>query len=506
MRGAALLVAGVTLLAVPGVAAARGCPRAVDRADFTSASTLRKLNDVQWRLGVRATATPNHRRFVDWLDRRMRGLRGFRVRSVDFRINRWDHRSTMLRLQGADLPVAGPIPYSRATGPAGVTAPLVYVPADEPITAANAAGRIVVRDRPIRAPRNERVALDDAGAAGASGLLFVMDVPRRQARGFYRPYDGVDWKVPGAYLGVDEGQRVKAAVAGGRQVEATLAVQATRKPARTRMLLATLRGRSPQKLVVESHTDGVNAVWDNGPIVMLAMARYLSGLPLACRPRTVQFAFTTGHLYQTKSSAKWLAKRLDRQYDEGRVAGVLAVEHFGARAYDPVPRTDGPGVEMRATGRHEVLAVGVTESSRLREAVARHVRDIMPAAVIPGLDPPDPKRVPEYCSFGGEGGPYNQRLIPTVGAISGPDVLFAPAFGMEAIDFPFMRRQSLAFTNLLLEMGRMSRTAIAGRVRDQRRRRAAGAPGCDEDTKHSAAPELAAVAGLGLHAVCLLSP
>jgi hypothetical protein len=128
--------------------------------------------------------------------------------------------------------------------------------------------------------------------------------------------------------------------------------------------------------------------------------------------------------------------------------------------------------------------VSVTESEPLRAAVRRALAGIQPTAVIEGVDAEDPGRVPPHCSFGGEGGAYNQHLIPTIGAISGPEVLFAPAFGMEAVDFPFMRRQSLAFTDLLLDMSRMQQSAIAGGVPELRRRRAAGAPGCDEEPAH----------------------
>ena len=43
---------------------------------------------------------------------------------------------------------------------------------------------------------------------------------------------------------------------------------------------------------------GMNALWDNGPIAILAMADYFSKLGKGCLPRTLQFVFTTGHLYQ----------------------------------------------------------------------------------------------------------------------------------------------------------------------------------------------------------------
>jgi hypothetical protein len=486
MRRLVLALAVLTL--VPAGAAA-ACPRAVDPSEFASAARLSEWTGVQARLGVRATANANHRRFVAWLERQMQAIPGVRMRSVGYRIRRWDHRGTSLVVGGASVPVAGPIPYARATGTGGVTGPLVYLPPAEQITAANAGGRIVIRDR-LPGSAKEDADLEAAGAAGAKALLFAKDLPRRQVHGFYRPYRGIHWQVPGAYLGVDEGQRLKEALVGGGPVEATLTLRAVTRPATTRMLLATLPGRGKRRFVVESHTDGVNAIWDNGPIAMLAMARYLARLPASCRPR-VQFAFTTAHLYlhlvsrkEGGGSAMQLAKRLDREYDRGRVAAVMALEHLGAVHYERVPRAAGPGSVLRRTSRHELLAVSVTESERLRAVVRRALAGIQPTAVIEGVDAEDPGRVPPHCSFGGEGGAYNQHLIPTIGAISGPEVLFAPAFGMEAVDFPFMRRQSLAFTDLLLDMSRMKQAAIAGEIPELRRRRAAGAPGCDDAPAH----------------------
>jgi hypothetical protein len=488
-RSAVLAVAlALVGVAVPTAADARGCPRSVVADDFASVATLRQLNRVEWRYGVRATGNANHRHFIDWLERQMKAIRGVRTRSVSYRIRRWGSKSTSLSMNGALLSVAGPIPYSEPTGPAGVTAPLVYLQPGEAITAASSGGRIVVRDR-VAGSGKEDPDLEAAAAAGAKGLIFVKDLPRRQIRGFYRPYRGIHWEVPGVYLGADEGQQIKDALAGGAQVEGTLIVRATVTPAFTRMVLATLPGHGKRRFVVESHTDGVNAIWDNGPIVMVAMARYLADLPRRCRP-PVEFAFTTAHLYQELvpgqgggGSARQLAKRLDRDYARGRLAAVIALEHFGAWHYDSVPRSNGPGNVLRRTHEHELLAVPITDSDALRQAASRELAKarIQPASVIAGVDPADPNRVPEHCSFGGEGGPYNQQLIPTIGAIAGPAVLFAPEFGMEAVDFPFMRRQSLAFTNLLLDISGMSQTAIDGTIPEQRRRRAAGAPGCGDE-------------------------
>ena len=513
----------VAAAAAPSSALAAACPAVVTPAQLMSQAQLRALNDQEWRLGPRPTASPAQTKFINLLERRMRVLPGMRTRSVRYSIHRWQERSTTLRLGGADVPVAGAVPYSRATGTIGITAPLAEVPRDQGITAANAAGRIVVRDAtPAQVPlavffpgvlgrsvfdpgatlsrdapfQRDFLSYDarmkdlrDAQAAGAAGVLFLMDLPREQVAGHYAPYEGVHWGVPGAYLGADEGARVRAALADGGAPAATLAVDATTRAATTRMVLATLPGMSRQRLVVESHTDGANAVWDNGPVAMIAMAQYLARLPRTCRPRTVEFAFTTGHLYQRlrgtsvrDGSAELLAEQLDRDYDRGTVAGVIAVEHLGARQYEPVARADGgPGHVLQQTGLPELTLVGVTDSTPLVRAVSAVVRrhDLRRTALIEGADLAG-AHVPPHCTLGGEGTSYDKHLLPTVGVIAAPATLYDPSFGLEGIDFGEMRAQMLALTDLTLALGRLDRAAIAGKITQYRAQRRQGAAGCPE--------------------------
>jgi hypothetical protein len=505
----AVLLALAAALIPASVAEAAKCPRSVAPPSLLNVKDMRKLTSVEARFGARPTGSESHEAFTGWLERKLKRVRGIKLRSIDYPIERWQARSTELSADGSVLPVAGPIPYSEPTGPGGVTAPLLYRKPGEPITPATAAGKIVaVEDAPITYPYSvffpgslgiagyDPVGLDPAGpytresrveatflrqaqAAGAAGLIIVKDLPLSDIRGFYRPYSATKWTIPGAFVGADEGVRLEQAATGGGT--ATLAVDAFFAPGSTRTLLATLPGKRPRasKVVVESHTDGMNPVWDNGPIAMIAMARYLSSLGKACRPRRVQFAFTTGHLYGSIGSED-MAERLDARFDSGSVAGAIALEHLGAREYATVPREDGPGNRLVRTSTHELTLIAVTQSAALRGAVIKAVKrsQLDRSVILVGTDVPVPERVPPNCSFGGEGTAYERLLVPTVGVITGPRILFTPGYGVEAIDFRFMRKQTIAFTNLLMKMSRMSIPAIAGDLIEMRQRRAMGAPGC----------------------------
>jgi hypothetical protein len=502
------------------------CPIAPDPAALPDAAALEKMNAFVADLGVRPTGSRAHVRYIDWIRRQLREIPGVEVSEVEFPIDRWTAKRTKLTMnvdgRGVRLPVAAPIPYAAPTGKRGVTAPLVLVPADQTITAANASGRIVVRPAPagvlphavLLLPiiswgfydpgntidpldtfagdfityNNRVVDLRAATAAGAAGLLFVKELPRGQLVDHYEPYEGTQWSVAGALLGADEAKQITDALAAGDEPSARLVVRARVKRVVTPTILATIPGQSPQRIVIDSHTDGTNAVEDNGPIAMVAMARYLAALPLECRPRTIQFAFSTAHFYQRVADpevrdggAEQLAQQLDLDYDQGTVSVVLVLEHLGARDYAQVPRPDGIGKVLEPTGLRTIQFIGVTPSPDLVAVVDGVVRDhdMQRTILLRGSDLPG-STVPEHCSFGGEGTPYNQHLLPTIGVIAAPQTLYNPAFGLEGIDFEVMRDEVHGFTELVNRLGTMEQDAIAGEIPSERAQRAAGAPGCPE--------------------------
>jgi hypothetical protein len=521
VRATAALLAAFAFAVPAGARAA--CPVAPDPGALPDATALREMNAVIAH-GARPTGSAAQAAYIGWIRDQLRAVPGLQLSERSFPINRWSQRSAKLKLRVGDhvvyVPIASAVPYSKGTGRRGVAGPLVTIPDDQAITAANAKGRIVVRPAPAGAVPyydfllpivswmvydpgntidptanfygdfinyNARVTdLRDAAEAGAKALLFVKDLPRAQLKGHYEPYEGTAWGVPGLFLGADEGKRLLDAASGGAGAAARVVLRTRVARVETPSLSATLPGASPQRIVIDSHTDGTNAVEDNGPVAMVAIARYLAALPAACRPRTVQFAFSTAHFYQRVADVQHrhggagvLAQQLDAEYDKGTVSSVLVLEHLGAIDYEGVPREDGPGQRLEPTGLRAIQFVGITPSPVLVAAIGEIVRryDMQRTILLQGADAPG-VTAPSHCSFGGEGTPYNIHLLPTVGVIAAPQPLYDPAFGMEGIDFGAMHDELLAYTELVNRLGTMSQAEVAGDIPVERQRRAAGAAPC----------------------------
>ena len=151
----AAAIAGVVALGAGGgqPAAAASCPTRVAPGAFASTADLRRDNVTEWSFGhPRPTGGVAQQRLIAWIERRLHAIPGVRLGAQRFTIRRWDERSTSLRVviggRAVELPVAGPIPYAHPTTGRGATAPLAFVPDGQAMTAANARGRIVVRNAP----------------------------------------------------------------------------------------------------------------------------------------------------------------------------------------------------------------------------------------------------------------------------------------------------------------------------------------------------------------------
>jgi hypothetical protein len=535
-RAAAAGVVGLAVLVVaPAASAATTCPTSFVDSSFATEEKLRQVTKQEMSFGLRLPASQSHNQMLVWLEDRLRRIRGLKVKSDPFFLQRWQPRPRakkhpssrdMGRAGGLKLarpgaapvgvPVAGPVPFSRPTNRLGSAGPLVYLPRDQEITPENAAGKVVIRDFPAGSIPNiafqllslyitpdlasesgnyERPylqTLDEeliaAGRAGAAGVIYAFDVPREQVRGYFDPHNGTHFRVPAVFVGADEAAQLKAAAGTGQL--ARVVVKAERERAKTRNLIATLRGGSRERIVLAANTDGNTWVQENGVVGVLEMARYFANLPKGCRPRDIQFVFGTSHLHISREGTHRYVTRLDPQYDFGTVAFAFVLEHLGTREILPVPDSDGSGRHLEFTGRGEPFLWAVGPSPALRREVvnATQGRSLDHIAVLRGAGAPVTGQAPTICSFGGIGTTFHTHLIPTMAMISGPWSLWAPAFGSSAIDFARMHRQLLAAGDALAALQGAPSAEIAGDYPMLRAQRAAGAPTCDTSLPPQEAP------------------
>lgn len=495
----------------------------VDDQTFATEEQLQGWCDRLGGAGLRGTGSPAHEAVIAWIEEELAGIPGFAVRSEPVEVLGWQPlpdgdlaRAGRLEVDGAPVPVAGAVPYSRPVAQEG---PLVVLPRAEPITAENAAGRVVVRDFPlIPVPYDALLGLADhaspdcealrgrtwdrpgladgfldadlvaAGRAGAAGVVFAFDLPQEQVAGYFEPHRGTHYAVPAVFVGIEG--RTPLVAAAGDDAATRIAVTAEVGPLATRDLFATLPGRSDERIVLVTHTDGATWVQEDGVAALLALAHHLAARPEAERHRTIELALTTAHLHISREGSVRHSKQLDAEYDDGTVAFAFPIEHLGARAVEPVPAPDGDGRRLELTDDAELVLWCVGPSAALRDAVVEAVerRGLERVLVLPGVGAPVAGQVPEIASFGGLGTPFHQHLVPTTSIITGPWSLWAPSFGAGAVDVARLRQQALAAGDVVLALDAVGREEIAGDYLAHRTARAAGAPTAVEPEPPEVAP------------------
>lgn len=527
------LASAVLLMASTGLSTAQaaqpGCPSTMEDAKFATAAQLRQMMSTVVGFGeLRNAGSESAEKSIDWLAAEFAKIPGITVRTDAFTLPRWQPTTLNPKGPGRTLELAGgltvsasaggsaqkvafggAIPFSLATGTAGQSGPLVYIPAGTAITAENARGKVIVRDVPKASlpfiglafiayyvspdlypqllgafdrpflgtdgPLAEE--LIAAGQAGAVGYVSVFNVPREQIAGYYDPHWGTYLKLPAVYVGVDEGEALKKLAASGSS--ANVSVLAERETVVTRNLFATLPGGSAERVVLNANSDGIGWVQENGTVGILALARYFASLPLQCRPRTIEFTLGSGHLQMSHEGNHAIAKQLDSEYDSGSVAYAMVLEHLGTKELLPYTRWPAVGKTLKFSGLAEpsIWATGTPPlATATVEAVKR--RKLARTTVARGIDVPNFSHVPAICGFGGIGGYFNSFLVPVVSTISGPWSLWAPSYGESAVDFERMRTQLLVAGDVILASNKVSRKDIAGPYLKYREQRAAGAAGC----------------------------
>lgn len=490
-RPALAMVAALALLGSLTPTAASGCSATVDESGLPGAADLRAWTEEMEAFGSRPTASPAHESFIDSLAQRFTqaGVEG--VRREPFTVDRWLAESWSLRLTTSSGTTTVPssfIPYSGDTPPSGITAPLVYAGAADPASwqLGSLAGTIMALDVPVpditaaQFYANSYYVHDPgstmtpthtykrtwigplltvsrlvaaAKAAGAAGFIGIVDMPADFTSGLYVPFSGEMMGLPGVF--VDRGTGAAVRAAARERATAGLTLTATRTTATTGNLVGTIPGRSDETIILLSHTDGANAVWENGPAGILALARYFAAIPLACRARTIEIVLTSGHLTGAKGASEYITKHDNDVLD--RTVAVLTVEHIGALEW-----TEGSDGNHHATGAAEPAAIYASESAALVDAgTAMAKREDLPRTFVSHMWFPRTAPRPSP-SFPGEGSKFHMAGLPVLNYLTGPTYLLSDVPALDKIDYDLAYRVVRGFAQMIIDLGAVPAAELRG--------------------------------------------
>lgn len=463
--------------------------RHIAPGQFMPARVLEEWERELDAIGLRATGSVAHERYIDTLHDRLAraGVGSLHYEPVSHR--RWLARSWSLEvgMPGALAPVstAAYVVYSGGTGPTGVEGPLVEVDPSNLPAPGSLRGQIALFALPptpltygelgLLAYKsydparllgaNEPYArpwlsistligiLEALVAAEAAACVCALDLPADAAHGAYYPYDGVIRPVPGVFVDSATGTRLRGAAAAG--AHARVVLRSETKTVKTRNLIGLIPGASHELMLLHSHTDGPNAVEDNGPNAIVAMSQYLTRLPRASRPRTIMVLLTTGHFAGGLGVTAFAERH--RHDVLNRAAAGVTLEHLGALEWNPQP--DG---HSRLTGRPEAATVFAPEISPLVNAAYA-------AAVRARADPTSVLRpyVTAPHSPDGNGWPAEGTQLWTIGALPDANFITGPTYllnwgipTVDKLDIARMRREAMSFTEMLLALSHRPRHAL----------------------------------------------
>ncbi|KAL8402900.1 hypothetical protein RB596_009313 [Gaeumannomyces avenae] len=441
-------------------------------------------SDYLAKLGSRRTGSETHNQLIQHIQGQLESL-GLHVHTDTWHFS-YDNLGSLnpgrLTIGRRPITVSSTVPYSGHTPDGGVEGPLIsLVGAGHPPRWADAAGGIAVVEianppfantstaLPLwpgsppwpdqytgvpSTPANALVTnLTAARDAGVRAIVYVWaNISDGLAAGLYAPFHTPFFGIPAVYTSGEAAQAVHAAAAANRTARVTLPGRLEHDtPTRNIWVVVPGTELRNESVVINTHTDGTNAVEENGHIAMLSYARSLARAPPR---RTTVLAFITAHIHSApfsttkRSTTRWLADHpeLWSPTAGSSLRAVLGtcVEHLGARSYREDLRrnayepTGEPEDELLYAATPELAAIVRREWSGAAGEERAEVRVMNPTA-------------PGHTQLG-EGLPLLQAGIPEVSLITAPSWLlkeFPVGFDeRDLVDLDVLERQVASFERI----------------------------------------------------------
>jgi hypothetical protein len=259
---------------------------------------------------------------------------------------------------------------------------------------------------------------------------------------------------PALFVDRDTGASLRQAALGGATVRLTLTARVD--DVTTPNIVGVIPGRSDELMILQSHHDGTNGLEDNGPEALLAMTEYLAGLGRDALPRTIVVVLSTGHMAGHALGTEAFVEK-HREDLIAKAGAALTVEHLGALEW--LPGADGSFAltgEPEDGGFYASPFDAVIDPARKALQAARFTSDRVMRPWVPD------QRSPNWVAWPGDGeGFWVQAGMPAANFITGPTYLLNGGMRtVDKIDVAAMRRQAIAFTDLLLALSKTPLEAL----------------------------------------------
>jgi len=465
------------------------------------------------RWGSRRTGSSSHLACIDWIAAEFKRM-GLEVHKDEHSFSYYnlsEKKVALSILNGDDTVMVAPsaaYPFSGLTDHHGIKGQLVYIPGKQ---YGRAKGKIAVVEVPNKAvptdalfdvqnefPKKTDVLPEKLNNAVLSSTLFGPNLPAYRkagalgviavwknmsvgmAAGQFLPFTFPYRSIPALWTAGEDGRQVLDAAKAGKS--ACMILNGTLDTAtKAATIWTTIEGeKQSETILVITHTDGTNAVEENGFVGLLSIAKQL--LASGKKPeRTIVFVAVAGHLrlpditHHKKEQATtiWLNEHPDlwdgKKNHRKAVAG-LVLEHLGAMEWADVKGGYGP------TGKPEIEVVYAT-SPQMQKVVNKswQTRTVpFRSSVV----------TPRSIRHLGEGEPLYEAGIPAIAHLGIPSYLLTemrekgpgitPENASELVNIELVKDQCEAAFTMLTDLsitpsggyGKVRHVGFFGSVRD----------------------------------------
>ena len=453
-------------------------------------------HEVKDENGPAFTGNISWHQFVGFVEEKLGAYGVVDIQRNQWSFQRWhssewpDHSKWSLVAGGEELEVANYGANSGSTGPAGITAELVYYDKEDPPD--DISDKIVVFSTVVNQALIERFSnsdyeyrstsesfpaygqpipddltdfqslsiflqliqvpafIDIATQGGAVGVLFVLDAGRDQMAGMYTFPVPPIYDAPSLYLDRRAGKKaIEAARAGAH---ATLRLEATTTTSTAYQLVGYLPGSKygtadDEQIQLTTHTDGPSISQDNGAFGILGVVKYMSQIPQAERPRTLMVFLDCRHFMpgaeQAFAEQDWFVRNPDAR---DSIVAMIGVEHLGQIEFVEDRDT------LRESGRVYPSQIWTTNSDEMVELAIKAVDDnILPSAYVRNIARPG-------VHGGNQGQWYGMAKhapeigIPAFAMMGFMGAYWATSSDIERLDASLFRRQVATLVQLTGEL------------------------------------------------------